>query len=201
MAAEDNRELNCFWSGNSVCSLRYVAGKGAPLFIESNAKFACTVEREPPSQLSTIPEYAKNKNDHAFPPNPPFVYASSRSERFFPTDRKTAGRNLSTSSRTWTPFYRTQVINPARSSRSVPTNSRKTRELACNLRVARMHGTGPIVDLSSTSFKHFEKVSNDFTNDNRGKTKKNDDDARKCVKFLEISIGINGQRYKTPINV
>lgn len=62
VAAEDNRELNCFWSGNSVCSLQYVAGKGAPLFIESNAKFACTVEREPPpSQLSTISpeEHAK----------------------------------------------------------------------------------------------------------------------------------------------
>ena len=61
VAAEDNRELNCFWSGNSLCSLQYVAGKGVPLFIGSNAKFACTGEREPPSELWTISDVKKEK--------------------------------------------------------------------------------------------------------------------------------------------
>lgn len=91
VAAEDNRELNCFWSGNSVCSLQYVAGKGAPLFIESNAKFACTVEREPPSELSTIsPERStrKPKTDHAFPPNAIRLCATVIREREIFLDRR-----------------------------------------------------------------------------------------------------------------
>lgn len=104
VAAEDNRELNCFWSGNSVCSLQYVAGKGAPLFIESNAKFACTVEREPPpSQLSTISTRRKT-DDHAFPPNQIRLCIT---EIFL--DRKISGRCRPS---TWIPFYRT-VINGA----------------------------------------------------------------------------------------
>ena len=61
VAAEDNQELNCFWSGNSLCSLQYVAGKGVPLFIGSNAKFACTAEREPPSELWAISDVKRKK--------------------------------------------------------------------------------------------------------------------------------------------